>query len=56
MRNDAVDDPELSAEASEQMERFGIVRYAVYHYRFGEHSYRRLEDAVAQAIRNSREQ
>ena len=56
MQDDVMDDQALSPELSEQMEQYGIVRYAVYHYRIGNYSYRRLEDAVAQAERHSREQ
>lgn len=45
-------DHELSAELTEEMEKYGITRYPIYHFRCGAFTYTNLNDAVAQAKRS----
>lgn len=45
-------DNELSPELAAEMEKHGITRFPIYHFRCGAFTYTNLRDAVAQAKRS----
>jgi hypothetical protein len=47
-------DPAITAEDTNAMERFGIVRVPVDYFWLGEFRYTNLKDAIAQAKRQER--
>lgn len=46
---------DVTHKMQEEMEKYGIVRFPVYFYQFGEHRYSNLKDAIAQAERERSE-
>ena len=42
---------DLTPEMEVEMERYGITRFPVYYFQFGQHKYSNLKDATAQAER-----
>ena len=45
--------PAMTAEETKAMEKYGIIRVPVDHFRLGEFRYTNLRDAIAQAKRQT---
>lgn len=42
---------DLTPEMTAEMEKYGITRFPVYYFQFGQYKYSNMKDAVAQARR-----
>jgi hypothetical protein len=43
---------DLSAEAADEMAKYGIIRVRIDHFLYGDFRYTRLDDAIAEAKRH----